>query len=115
MSEAFIKGLMQPESYIFLYLFAVLFIIVMFKSFFYDFRVFLIIAIVFLPLALLWGAEYKKAAIIGFAILGVGIVGWIICYLYRDRKTRVTRWLGGGLLACAVLTVLMALKPVVGL
>jgi len=115
MSEEFIKGLMQPESYVFLYFFAVLFIIIMFKSFFYDFRVFLIIAIVFLPVALLWGAEYRTAAIVGFAILGIGIFGWMLAYLYRDRKSRVTRWLGGGLLACAVLTVLMALKPVVGL
>ncbi|MDR2710825.1 MAG: hypothetical protein LBB65_05795 [Burkholderiales bacterium] len=110
MSQEILDRMMRPEVIVFLFLFATLFLIIAIKSFLYEPRtlLFLFFATGFLGLLKKYGSA--PAAMIGFVIEGIAIVIWMLYYGYRERKTPMVRRLGGALLICAAVSILLALR-----
>jgi hypothetical protein len=109
MSEEILSRIMRPEVCVFLFLFASLFLIIAIKSFLYDPRAILCLIFATGLLGFL-KRGYKTAAMIGFAIEGVAVLIWMLYYVYRNRRLRMVRWLGGVMLASGALAVLLALR-----
>ncbi|MDR0770380.1 MAG: hypothetical protein LBE75_04175 [Burkholderiales bacterium] len=109
MSQEILDRMLRPEVCVFLFLFATLFLIIMIKALLYDPRA--ILAVIFVTGLLgFLRRGYKTAAMVGFAIEGAAVVGWMLYYAYRNRQSRMLRWLGGAMLASGALAALLMLR-----
>ncbi len=109
MSQEFLERMMRPEVCVFLFIFASLFLVIALKAFLYDPRA-ILCAVFATGLLGFLKRGYETAAMVGFAVEGIAVVGWMLYYAYRNRRSRILRWLGGAMLACGALAVLLMLR-----